>query len=38
VRGEPVYVDVEQEEGPLENYSQDPEIKGLLRGWEGDER
>jgi hypothetical protein len=34
VRGEPVDVDVEQEEGPLENYSQDPEIKELLRGWE----
>lgn len=31
VEGDPVYVDCDQEDGALENYSDDPEVKELLR-------
>lgn len=33
--GEPVSVDCDREEGALENYSKDPEIKALLRARDG---
>lgn len=34
ISGECISVDVDQEEGELENYSNDPEVKALLKEWE----
>lgn len=34
VDGESIHIDVEKEEGPLENYSDDEDIKLLLREYE----
>lgn len=35
--GEPTMIDVDREKGDLENYSDDPELKQLLKKADGDE-